>query len=166
MLQDMEEKDEEALEEAGGGLGGEGGSPGPIDEEQTENLLRHFVEALRIGVDVVSHNREYSREARLWVGEGRERLWWKSKRATALPHCANFEDVLLVEPGKKTTAFLNGRGQKAAEEHCFSLLMQGGKSLNLEVRDPIVRKALFEGFKLLIKAAKDGTLHLILGTSV
>mmetsp|Transcript_33762 Transcript_33762/g.44542 ORF Transcript_33762/g.44542 Transcript_33762/m.44542 type:complete len:398 (+) Transcript_33762:218-1411(+) len=132
-----------------------------IDEEQMENLLRHFIEALRIGVDVVTHNREYSRDARLWIGDKKERLWWKSKKATALPHSVAIDDILLIEAGKKTTAFLNTRGQKAEEDDCFSLLMVGGKTLNLEIEDKVVKKALFEGFKLLIKAAKDGTLLLI-----
>mmetsp|Transcript_10567 Transcript_10567/g.13713 ORF Transcript_10567/g.13713 Transcript_10567/m.13713 type:complete len:319 (+) Transcript_10567:96-1052(+) len=141
------------------------GDLAPADDlaEDEIKMLKTFIEALILGVDeVVTHKSEYSRLARLWV-EG-DLLYWKSKKFTAIAHAVRCKDILLVQDGKKTADFNSPDGKEAKVKDCFSLILQKGKTLNLEVRDQSKKRALVEGFKLLVRAAKNETLQRLLNS--
>lgn len=136
-----------------------------IDEELLEHLLQHFVQALQIGVRLVIHSKEGSSQAKMWINKDKDVLWWRNAGTLSLPRRCRLEDIMLLKEGKTTTAFLNPSGNAADPADCFSLLVHGGTTLNLEIPDDMTRMAVIEGFKLMIKTIKKGNFVQMMGLS-
>mmetsp|Transcript_20564 Transcript_20564/g.26564 ORF Transcript_20564/g.26564 Transcript_20564/m.26564 type:complete len:422 (-) Transcript_20564:232-1497(-) len=129
-------------------------------DDHAEEVLGFFLQVLIAGHDVYFHKQGKSLKSRLHLDKDTGMLHWKPKRkATGLAHSMGIDQVVGVEEGKVSLGYFNKRGKKAEDCNCFSLLFNGGSVAHFETEEEDVAAGLKQGFKLLSRAGRTGSLE-------